>query len=105
MEAGELDPTRARETGLERRVAELERANEELRRANAALARERLGKRDAAAASVLARMQLAEARADKVERSISYRLTAPIRVFKPLMKWVGPWLAHQGERIRQRLGR
>ncbi len=90
---------------LERRVERLERANAELRRANAALAREQLGKRDAAAASVMVRLHKAEARAAKVENSFSYRITAPLRVLKPVWQPIGPWLRSVRERIRLRLGR
>jgi hypothetical protein len=99
------EPATEQGTGLERRVEQLERANAELRRVNAGLAREHMGKRDAAAASVLVRLQKAEARADKVERSFSYRITAPLRVFKPAWEKLDPWLRGVRERIRLRLGR
>ena len=90
---------------LERRVEHLERANAELRRANAALARGLIGKRDAAAASVLVRLRKAEERADKVERSFSYRITAPLRLLKPVWEPLGPWLRSVRERVRLRLRR
>jgi hypothetical protein len=90
---------------LEQRAARLERANEELRRANSALAREQLGKRDAAAASMLIRLQQAEKRADKLEHSISWRVTAPLRILKPAFKPLVAWLHSVGERLRLRRGR
>lgn len=99
MEGQTIEPVTSGEGELEQRVERLERENDELRRANSALAREQLGKRDAAAASMLVRIQSAEKRADKVERSISYRVTAPIRILKPAFAPLVEWL----DSVRQRL--
>ena len=105
VEAEALDGKNDQVAELEKQVAQLERANAELRSANAALARTHLGKRDAAAASVLIRLQQAEARADKVERSISYRLMAPLRLFKPLFQALAPAIYEFGAKVRAKLGR
>jgi hypothetical protein len=69
-----------------RHLRSLERANLELRRANAALARDWLGKRDTASASILRRLRDAEAERDAVMESVSWRITAPLRAFKALVK-------------------
>jgi SAM-dependent methyltransferase len=75
------------------RLRELERANWELRKANAALAHSRLGKRDSAAGALLARLQLAETKIESMERSLSWRLTAPLRLLtgakRPLRALLG----------------
>lgn len=66
------------------RIRQLERANRELLRVNSALARSQIGKRDAAAASLLIRLRHAEKEVARMEHSISWRITAPLRVFKPV---------------------
>lgn len=90
---------------LARRVEELERANRELERANADLARGRVGPRDSAANALLLRLHRAEMKANGMEHSVSWRITAPLRVLKPLLKPLRPWMRSFRERLRQRLSR
>lgn len=90
---------------LERRVERLEHANRELMRANTDLAKERLGPRDSAANALLLRAQRAEQRARSIERSLSWRVTAPLRLLKPPLRWLRDWLRVQRERLRQRRSR
>jgi hypothetical protein len=89
----------------EARLRGLERANLELRRVNASLAHSRLGKRDSAAASVLAELQSAQTRIESMERSASWRLTAPLRALSPTLGPLKGRLARMRARVRARLGR
>ena len=52
------------------RLSALERANEELRRENARLAREKLGTADAAAASLLGRLQRTQSELKEAQRQL-----------------------------------
>jgi hypothetical protein len=101
----ETDTATAPDGDVERRVAELEKANEALRQANLALAREQLGKRDAAAAAMLVRLQRAEQLAEGMQHSISWRITAPLRILKPLFEPLSEWWTDKRERARAKLNR
>lgn len=101
FDAAQLDEAR-----LELRVApqynrqlrNLERANRELREANAALARGWLGKRDTASASMLGRLREAEAERDAAIGSLSWKITAPLRAFKAIVK---PFVRVRRQRRRE----
>lgn len=83
----------------------LARRVEELERANADLARGRVGPRDSAANALLLRLHRAEMKANGMEHSVSWRITAPLRVLKPLLKPLRPWMRSFRERLRRRLSR
>ena len=86
MSGGE--PTREELERLERRVAELERANEELWRTNERLARERLTAHDSAAASIAPKLDATESELEKLQSSLSWRLTTPFRWPRELLRWL-----------------
>lgn len=73
---------------LEQRVASLERANQDLWRTNQRLGRDRLGTQGSAAASIAARLDAAEAEVERMERSLSWRLTTPLRLPRRIARWV-----------------
>ncbi len=90
---GESESERVAE--LERQVASLEKANEELWRTNQRLGRERLSAQDSAAASIATKLGSAEAEIERMESSLSWRLTAPLAAAE-LARWVA-------KRIRPKL--
>ncbi len=73
---------------LEQRLASLERANAELWRTNQRLGRERLAAQDSAAASIATKLDAAEAEVDRMESSLSWRLSAPVRWPQALARWI-----------------
>lgn len=72
---------------LERRIAELERANEHLWRTNERLGRERLSVQDSAAASMALKLEATEAEVERMKRSMSWRVTTPLRWPRHLAAW------------------
>jgi hypothetical protein len=91
---GESESERVAE--LERQVASLEKANKELWRTNQRLGRERLSAQDSAAASIATKLGSAETEIERMERSLSWRLTAPLRLPRELARWLA-------KRIRPKL--
>ena len=79
--------TERRIAELERRIADLERANEHLWRTNERLGRERLVAQDSAAASMAVKLQSAEAELDRTKRSLSWRVTTPLRWPRDIAAW------------------
>jgi hypothetical protein len=91
-------------------LAALEAANAELRRANARLARERLGKHDSAAASVIgpleARVRTAEAAAADLERRLEIEKQVAIQndeLFQQARRQLGSPRYKAVDRLRARL--
>lgn len=78
----------ARIAELEERIASLERANRDLWRINQRLGRERLSAQDSAAASIATKLDAAEAEVERMETSLSWRLTAPVRWPRKVARWV-----------------
>ena len=73
---------------LERRIADLERANEHLWRTNERLGRERLSVQDSAAASISTKLESAEAQLERMQRSLSWRITTPLRWPRDIAAWL-----------------
>ena len=73
---------------LERELASLEKANQELWRTNQRLGRERLAAQDSAAASIATKLEAAEAELERMESSLSWRLTAPVRLPRHIARWL-----------------
>lgn len=99
MDGSEMSGDEPTREDLERRVAELERANEELWRTNERLARERLTAHDSAAASIAPKLDAAESELEKLESSLSWRLTTPFRWPRKALRW----LLHRARPIVRRL--
>lgn len=78
----------ARIAELEQKVAALERSNQDLWRTNQRLGRERLGAQDSAAASIATKLDFAEAEIERMESSLSWRLTEPVRWPGKLARWI-----------------
>ena len=72
---------------LERRLADLERANEHLWRTNERLGRDRLIAQDSAAASISTKLEAAETKVERMERSLSWRITTPLRWPRDIAAW------------------
>jgi hypothetical protein len=73
---------------LERRISDLERANEHLWRTNERLGREHLSVQDSAAASIATKLERAEAELDRMQRSLSWRITTPLRWPRDIAAWL-----------------
>ena len=80
--------TDARIAELERRIADLERANEHLWRTNERLGRERLSAQDSAAASISTKLEATEAELERMQRTLSWRITTPLRWPHDLAAWI-----------------
>lgn len=77
-----------RVAALERELAALERANQELWRTNQRLGRGQIVAQDSAAASIATKLDSAEAEISRMESSLSWRLTAPVRLPPRIARWV-----------------